>query len=258
MVVLEILSPLPLTNRSDGQDFLELWQTHLPELLPDRYGNWEPIDRKFDSNNIGTALDHWVRPFLTAKKRPRSDASVFMRRGAFERLHAIVVFCNELGAAPQEHLLNFLAAASLRLKADFAYLHLTTEPELHLGRANNTAIKLNKQGTSFMFSVPSVDLQRRIPDLYWATVLGAPYLNLFGNERVLSSPAYSSVRLSDNAVLLQLTEKLADVEQNYEAFCHVRSDVKTHLGKDAFFSPAKEYSHFYRVPEFMFFDAEGK
>jgi hypothetical protein len=42
--VLQILTPLALTQREDGRLVLELWEKYLPNLLPDRYGNWEPVD----------------------------------------------------------------------------------------------------------------------------------------------------------------------------------------------------------------------
>src|SRR5690349_21579133 len=33
-------------------------------------------------------------------------------------------------------------------------------------------------------------LNESLPDLYWLTILGKPYIELFGRDRVLSSPAH--------------------------------------------------------------------
>jgi hypothetical protein len=63
------------------RDLLELWQTLIPELLPDYYCNWEPIDRPFDRQNIDAALDQWKWGFLIVRKHPFVDAQVWMRKG---------------------------------------------------------------------------------------------------------------------------------------------------------------------------------
>ena len=170
MVVLEILSPLPLTNREDGRDILKLWQTHLPELLPDYYGNWEPIDRPFDRQNIEAVLDQWKWPFLSIKKRPHVDVDIWMRKGPQQQLHATLKLSTEPTVAIYSRLLEFLKAASMRLRADFACLHLMTQAEFQRGRSNKTVSATDKQGKNLFFSLYSIDLKQRIPDLYWATV----------------------------------------------------------------------------------------
>src|ERR1700739_4220560 len=102
MVGLEILSPLLLASREDGRDILELWKTHIPELLPDYYGRWEPIDRPFDRQNIEAALDQWKWGFLPIKKHPRVDAQVWMRKNAQQQLHATLIFNVEPKLAPYD------------------------------------------------------------------------------------------------------------------------------------------------------------
>ena len=257
MVILEMLSPLPLTSREDGRDLLALWQTLIPELLPDYYGNWEPIDRTFDRQNIDAALDQWKWGFLTVKRHPFVDAQVWMRRGAQQQLHATVIFSTEPKLATCDRLREFLGAASMRLRADFACLHLMTQAEYQRGRSNKTVRASDKQGKNRHFFLASMDLKQRIPDLYWATVLGAPYLEMFGKNNILSAPAYSARSLSNDQIILQMTENLTDVEKHPEVFDEVRSRVKDHLGKEAFFDIGNEASHVYRVPTFKFFNESG-
>jgi hypothetical protein len=258
MVILEVLTPLPLTQREDGQTVLDLWQTFIPELLPDFFGNWEPIDRVFNRQKLDAALDQWKWPFLAIKKKPAVDASIWMRKSALQKLHAILIFRFEPKSAAPSQLLEFLKATSIGLKADFGCLHLFNETEFQRGRSNKTVRALDKQGKKLSFLLASQDLRRRIPELYWATVLGAPYLQMFGKDRVLAAPAYSTVSLSSEAVLLQMTENLIDLEERFDRFDEVRSRVKTWLGQDAFFDMRNEASKSYRVPAFRLFDAEGE
>jgi hypothetical protein len=257
MVVLEILSPLLLTSREDGRDILELWQTYIPELLPDYYGNWEPIDRPFDRQNLEAALDQWKWPFLSIKKRPFAEFQVWMGKGPQQQLHATLTVTTEPKVAIYDRLLEFLKAASVRLRADFACLHLMTQAEYQRGRSNKTVKALDKQGKKLYFSLVSQDLKQRIPDLYWATVLGAPYLEMFGKVSILSAPASAASSLSNDQILLQMTENLTDVEKHPEVFDQVRSRVKDYLGEEAFFDIRNEASHAYRAPTFKFFDESG-
>lgn len=53
-IALELLSPLPLASRQDGKAIFDLWQTYLPGLLPDKFGNWEPVDRPFEIFDSGS------------------------------------------------------------------------------------------------------------------------------------------------------------------------------------------------------------
>lgn len=251
-IVLEILSPLPLTSREEGRIVFDLWQKLLPGLLPDKFGNWEPINRSFSPQNIEAALDAWRWPFLAVRKRPSVDAGVWMRKGANQRLHATWIFRVDEEGASQAELLGFLQAASTTLKADFSCLHLLTPPELERGRASKVVSAVNRQATKFSFLIGSKDLQVRIPDLFWATVLGAPYVRMFGWDCLLSAPLYNAQALSSESVLLQMTERLSDVDLRPAVLDEVRARVKAHLGEDAFFYIENGTSNGYRVPQFTF------
>jgi hypothetical protein len=252
MVILEILSPMSLKSREDGRVILDLWRMYLPELLPDFYGNWEPVDRPFNRQAIDVALDQWKWPFLATRKSPSVDAAIWMRKGERQQLHSTVIFRMQPGAATQAQLLDFLRAASSALRADFGCLHLLTSAESERGRANHTVSALDRQGTKFNFFIASKDLQKRLPDLYWATVMGAPYLDMFGRDCLLSSPTHSIEAISNQSVLLQLTGALTDVENTQTSFAEARKCVMAHLDPDAFFQPEMRPSHRYRAPRFCF------
>jgi hypothetical protein len=250
-IVLQILSPMPLTQREDGRTVLSLWKRHLPHLLPDKFNNWEPVNRPFDPDDLENVLDAWSRPFLARKRSPKVDSSVWMRKGT-QPLHALWEFSIADGAASQQQLVEFLASASTALKADFSCLHLLTPTELERGRKSGVCLNLDKKATKFFFSISSKELQQRIPDLFWVTVLGGPYVEMFGRDRLLSSPVYCTKSLPSEAVMLQMTENLADVEQHAVLFDETRSSTKSHLGEDAFFQQGIDPSYKYRAPEFVF------
>jgi hypothetical protein len=249
--VIQLLSPKSLTNKEDGAFLLSLWSKWLPNLMPEKYGNWEPIDRPFESGKPEIALDAWNSPFLAVRSKPLMEASVWMR-SLKQSLHSMLDLSFAAGAVTQEDLLNFLSAASVRFAADFGCLHLLTPREIDRGRASKVAHALDRKKTRFFFEITSKDLQQRIPDLFWTTVFGTPYVELLGKERLLSAPVFEAQALSNGAVILQSTPQLSDVRQNQESFDRVRSEVKAHLGTDLFFNPHDEIGANYRQPEFQF------
>ena len=87
----------------------------------------------------------------------------------------------EQDAASDASLLTFLRATAVAVKADFACIHSLNSAEIERGRSNNTVTALDKKATQFNFFLASKDLKRRIPDLFWATVFGGPYVEVFGN-----------------------------------------------------------------------------
>jgi hypothetical protein len=256
-IALEILSPLLLTKREDGEKIFDLWQKYLSGLLPDRFGYCEPIDQPFDPRDIETALNGWQWSFFAVKRRPAVDASIFKRK-ATQRLHAGWSLAADVGAASQAELITFLKMASVTLQADFSCLHLLTQSELQRGRASGVVTALDKKATKFHFLIASRELQQRIPDLFWATVLGGPYVEMFGRDRLLSAPAFSAESLSNETVLLQTTEKLTDVEQHSDVFNEARSRIKAHLGRDAFFRTEDSGDRSYRAPQFKFEEAQSR
>jgi hypothetical protein len=250
-VDIQILSPGKLSSRKEGQLIFDLWKNYLPAVLPEKYGNWEPLKAVFDPNRIEPALNAWQWPFLAKRKIPRMDSSIWMRFGP-KLEHASWCISIDKRAIDENGLLRFLRAASVALKADFACITILTPNEISRGREQKTVLALDKAATRFAFSIASRDLQRRVPDLYWATILGAPYLELLGKERMLVTPIHNVEVVSGDTVLFQLTDSLAAFEYSPERVEDDRKKAKVHLGASAFFEKTLEASGQYATPKFTF------
>jgi hypothetical protein len=160
------------------------------------------------------------------------EASVWMQpHGAFA--HASWSFVIDLKNIDVARLSHFLKQASRELKPDFGYLSLLTEPEIVFGRLNETVKKRNKQGTAFHLGVHTTTLNRYIPDLYWMTVFGAPYLKLFSQERLLAAPVEAAELVTDETVILQLSRQIEDARDGSK-FWSLKQQVKTFLDRNAF------------------------
>ena len=99
-----------------------------------------------------------------------------------------------------------------------------------------------------------IDLERALPDIYWANFFGPDYVRLFGKEKLESAPCYRVEWLSDGGVLLLVTPTLSDYDSDPENFGRVRTAVKEHLGIGAFDNGDWHFRG--RVP--MFFSPEER
>jgi len=108
--------------------------------------------------------------------------------------------------------------------------------------------------TTRAFHVDSlVRLRGGIPDVFWGTVLGAPYVEMFG-PKIFSAPAYGRHQLSDQSILLQMSENLSDTERDPAKIVDIRRRIKHHLGEGAFFEPSAPPDCRFLVPKFVFSD----
>ena len=244
---IEILTRLPLSSAEDGRNILQLWAERLPTYLPERFGNWEPVDREFQLKETESILRHWRRPFLATRNLPAMESAVWMRKQGLIQ-HSAWSLSFGAGEVDIVSLVQFVTKACCQLKADFGCLTLLTDQEIELGLSNGTITKLDKRGTRFNFGIYSHQLQSYVPDFYWLTVLGEPYVAMFGRENLLSLPIARAEKLDENMVALQLTKSIEDIRNSIE-FSKIKERVKDLLGKDAFF----EVGHLgeYRRPHFV-------
>lgn len=82
-----------------------------------------------------------------------------------------------------------------------------------------------------------LDLQKRLPDVPWCSIYGQPYIDLFGEEKILSAPFYRIEKLCSGHFWLQSTESIfAPVSDA------VRAAIRRHFGEDSFMvSPRWRY-----------------
>jgi hypothetical protein len=86
-----------------------------------------------------------------------------------------------------------------------ALLPLLTPHEIERGAKQEVISFSDRAGTRDpSLFVPSIKLRTKyIPDVYWLTFFGPPYVKLFGRERLLSAPAYKVEELSYGGISLQ-------------------------------------------------------
>ncbi len=151
----------------------------------------------------------------------------------------------------QSAFCQLLECAAAAFSADFGFIHKIADAEIPRGRANKSISFLDRARTEKHLYVVTHHLSKSLPDVYWMTLFGKPYVELFSRERLMSCPAYRVKEMDNGSIVVQLTPELKDITADEATFERVRQDARNHLDNDAFFDLAKGIDYRYRVPEFV-------
>jgi hypothetical protein len=247
---INLLTNSSLVPEEEGRRLLDIWINNLPHCLPDVYGNYEPLRDKFDRERVSECLEKWSYPFLVKKGRPRMNGSIFMGGGkipAHAWIH-IILECSD--ANKTNEAVSFAKAISRNFGVEFGFIHLLTKHEF--GEAFSSAVHSVPLDSSMNnLRVTTHDLRIALPDIYWGTIFGPSYVELFGAEAFESLPVCVSVEgLGQDSYYLQLSNNIFDVERSFGSFSQCREKVKKHLGRSAFFDAKFGPKFQYMVPTF--------
>lgn len=100
------------------------------------------------------------------------------------------------------------------------------------------------------------NIERALPDIYWANFLGPEYVEMFGEKKVFSSPCYSVERLLDKGALLLVSPSPLDRLGDPKEFEKSRERLKEYLGKEAFDTGQPGYQG--KLPKFRYLSEKRK
>jgi hypothetical protein len=243
-VNLSVLSPRSLY---DPVEFLESVRTLcelLPEITPEKWDWYEPLRNPFRVNNmiemIPTNGKNCETTYWKRTRKPKAEGSFDVRwRSAVPRVldsHSHVDFAVELGQVSQDSLVHWLKTQSHRSRAHIALIDTIVESRRGFLQENEMA-----PYGGHLYLVTHV-LRHWLPDVFWGTVFGAPYVALFAKDRLLSAPVAVVEEIADDMIYVQLTEKLTDVVDAEPSVAAARAAFKRHVAVDAFYESAHGYS----------------
>jgi len=248
----QILSPLPLNRHQDARKLFQLWADSASTFLPDRWGIDEPLRNHFSLSALDDAIRTWELYYHVERTAsPRLSGRISMQYGPYRNHATWTISLESIEDFDQSAFCLLLERAAVAFSADLGFIHKITDPEIPKGRANDTISFLDRARTEKDLYVVTHKLRKFLPDIYWITVFGKPYVELFSRKRLLSCPAHRVKELDNGSILVQLTPELKDITSDEAAFERVRQDARNHLDNDAFFDLAKGMNYRYRVPEFV-------
>ncbi len=248
---LVVLSPMSLYDPADLRKAILQFCAELPELLPTKWGFWEPLPHDFD---LSRPMD-WTpmrgpprpgdSPFFERRKFPKASFSVSPKlKITVGDTHSFISCTTYLGEFDQQRLVSYLKLASRTFAADFAYIN----KQPHEGEFDRVRYP---SYSATRFPIVTHDLRKFIPDALWANIYGKPYVQIFGLQKLLSAPAFKIEQLGPEMVYIQLTERLDDAIHDFVKFQTARDAFKAHLkSSNAFFDYTLPPDHRYNVPVF--------
>lgn len=249
-ITVETLSPKRFDNREVAAGAMDIVCNTSPLIIPVKYGSYEPIRTNFDPQNMVPFLDEFDYLIFWINRKNMLFGSMHSQ-GRHPRHGGLSI---EVDATEPDidGIMQFLYKSSVKLIADFAYLHITTETEWRDLRKTNTVHSDDKRQSVYSSTVTTWTLDKYIPQLYWATVFGPAYVRFFGKEKLLASPAYIVKELGDDMIYLQLSESPFDLIHKYHEVDSVRQKIKTHLDNNSFYDLNLPDDHVYNTPEFIY------
>jgi hypothetical protein len=276
---LTVLVRVPPLAEEQGRAFFQLLGDWLPEHFPDAIGSPTRPDNPLEPKALDKALKYWKVPGLTAVRRePRFH--IYIRFWPpvtkIPQHSAISIIALESKASEDRHRVRgFFFQLCEMFESDFAAAHMLTRtetmdrieairnqvgvrPEMAERGAERALRKIQSKGFASVLwemtqpQINSHQLKSGIPDLYWLTTLGPPYVELFGRDRIESSPVHRIQRLNYGGVGLELVPTLEDEAGDWERFLGVRLKVKEHLNSNAFFDSRSSRKHIHNAPVFRY------
>ncbi len=215
---------------------LRMLSEQLPDLEPEMYGSHQPINKPFNRANPDVALEEWEFSFLWKRKRPAVYGAMFHGSAQLERpFHTTFTVRTKPQNVDASRLIHFTQRFAEKFHVDLGLIHVLTKPEVESKRR---------------FGVSTFTLNNSLPNLYWATVFGTPYVNLFGRNRLLSTPAAVVKTLTNDTIYIQLTDDLMDTHKNVIDVETARRGAKAHLNTNAFYDCDQSPNFTYRRPVF--------
>ncbi|GLZ23168.1 hypothetical protein [Burkholderia plantarii] len=248
-VSVNILSPLTLRGSTEFLDAVQTFTDLLPRLTPERWGWWEPLEREFDAEHLDRLVPekglcetvYWQR-----KKQPKAEGAFSVRWSSkssrVHDTHSNISLTAELRQVEQEAIVGYLKNASMRSAADFALVDTLA------GSYRDFAIESGSAPYGERFMVVTHLLRHWLPDVFWGTVFGPPYVRLLGKERLLSAPAYIVEELAPEMVYVQLSERIVDVVEDNAGLRTRRELFKEHFDSNVFFRSGQGYDRLQRGP----------
>lgn len=195
-------------------------------FIPDIYGYSEPLKTSYNPNDISDPINIYMHEEVNKKLALHGQAggSLMMRKKEEDIIYHI-----EWGKSitkPRINYFGFSVPISI-LKKEGNFIKF-------VAMCNEFAVLFKPiQGEIKNCSFPNwgepKELEIRLPEIQWMNYYGKPYIELFGEEKIMNTPCYMVEKISDDIIVIQATENL------FEDICDdFKVVIKKYLGEDAF------------------------
>lgn len=260
-----LLSSLPFADGRDRSKFLEDWLARYPQFVPARSGEYEPFPWKFDADNPASFTERWSTDLYWRSKKPRTLAHIACPLTIpipNWPTHSSLWLRGAFNAVQRKELVEMADHLASKMAIDFGIVHHISEYDVRRASARELLGLLDPEKNRWMLSLPSHAIRYGLPDVFWKTYFGPPYVEMMGEALLLSAPAFEVSKLDQGIIAIQLTESLDDCLNTPELVDAARNRLIDHLGAEYFNSfydpmdprrvPPHDPDHPVKVPKFRF------
>lgn len=217
-----------------------------PELTPGHYGYTEPLLQRFD------------RSKLSEMGKGMEDGSLLIIRIPAGRISMSSHVSNyRFGCLSVELQAGFDTARIALLVRDvgtllrpiLGFVHVLNEHD----RDNDIRRRMRVDAyDGCSFGMFHKELDYGLPEFFWGMLFGAPYVSMFGWEKLKSTPAAIISEMGAGSLYLQLTDDPRDCEAHPAKVASARLRAKKHLNPAAFMHDRLDLTGL--TPKLPFFD----
>lgn len=203
-----------------GRRILSVLYDHYPKLSPEIADFYEPVRNQV--SNVDEALEYWNDMIWKRKHAVKGEGTIS---------HKDVYGMGRLRFDYQwNKTIDWLDCFQRLIeasKAEFAYIHLFTEPEIF------PAVFASPEH-DFQLGVSENSLKNGIPNLGWANYFAGTYADKVDVD-LLEANGFEAQKLG-RGYLLNITPKVDDVLNDFQTFSERRETLKS-LFTDGVFAP---------------------
>lgn len=195
-------------------------------FIPEIYGYSEPLKIKYNPNEISGPVSIYMHEEVNKKLAMHDQAggSLMMKKKNGDVFYHI-----EWGKSISKPRINYFG-----FSVPISLIKRQENYTKFIAMCNEFAVLFKPiQGQITNSSFPNwstpIDLEIRLPEIRWMNYYGKPYIEMFGEEKLIRTPCYKVEKISDEVIAIQATENLfKDINDG------VKIAIKKHLGEDAF------------------------
>lgn len=198
------------------------------DFIPQKYDIYEPLKRKYSSENMNDVVSLWMNYEVNQRYKQNGEkiaaGQVVMQRKKKPELDYLINW--KKSSETQFNIFTFSVEIDY-LKEPGNYLKYMSICKQFIKIIEPVYGEITN--CSFPNYSQPVDIQIRLPEPQWMLILGKPYFDMFGKEKLLNTPCYGIEVIEDRIVLLQIDNDLfSEVQQSQ------KDRVKYYLGESAF------------------------
>lgn len=175
------------------------------------------------------------------KCHKKHDILMVSRTG--RNMYAYFTIYSKLKYYGERHLWVYREFMNL-FDIDFGFIHYLNPAEVDFALLSDSTFERDSD-----VIISYHEISKYLPELYWITTFGSPYVEIMGREKLLNAPAYKIWENKFGGITIQLSESLMDCKNNFHHIVESRKVLKDYLGHEYFFQADLGINHSYKVPK---------